>query len=208
MLASHLWNNFLFLTHSSWAFSWVSCMGFYHFNIILIHFYWLLLPDSVVGFPALVFCILWKPVIWLLLRFNWLVVTRCTTGYGESWNRLQTATGLEPRTTLVINKYSTVWPNWPKATTECGFTLKRVHDMIRTYSQMQHSSIIWPVSLNCSVFIYELSDCGFESPYSHLNFKFCACFEQGVPWHSGKYIVWIHSETRTWYDKIIQSNPP
>ena len=162
MLASHLWNNFLFLTHSSWAFSWVSCMGFYHFNIIIIHFYWLLLPDSVVGFPALVFCILWKPVIWLLLRFNWLVVTRCTTGYGESWNRLQTATGLEPRTTLVINKYSTVWPNWPKATTECGFTLKRVHDMIRTYSQThptdkysEHSSIIWSVWPN--VFIIFLA---------------------------------------------------
>ena len=38
---------------------------------------------------------------------------------------------------------------------ECGFTLKRVRDMIRIYSQMhrtdkysQHSSIIWPVWLN------------------------------------------------------------
>ena len=38
---------------------------------------------------------------------------------------------------------------------ECGFTLKRVRDMIRTYNQMhrtdkysQHSSIIWPVWLN------------------------------------------------------------
>ena len=42
-----------------------------------------------------------------------------------------------------------------QAIIECGFTLKRVHDMIRTYSQMdrtdkysQHSSIIWPVWLN------------------------------------------------------------
>ena len=38
------------------------------------------------------------------------------------------------------------------ATIECGFTLKRVRDMTRTYSQMhhtdkysEHSSIIWPV---------------------------------------------------------------
>ena len=37
-----------------------------------------------------------------------------------------------------------------QATTGCGFTLKRVHDMTGTYSQMhrtdkylQHSSIIW-----------------------------------------------------------------
>ena len=36
---------------------------------------------------------------------------------------------------------------------------------------------------------YELSDCGFESRCSHLNFRYCACFEQGVPWHSGKYRV-------------------
>ena len=42
-----------------------------------------------------------------------------------------------------------------QATTECGFTLKRVRDMIKTYSQMhrtdkysQHSSIIWPAWLN------------------------------------------------------------
>ena len=42
-----------------------------------------------------------------------------------------------------------------QATIECGFTLKRIRDMIKTYSQMhrtdkysQHSSIIWPVWLN------------------------------------------------------------
>ena len=32
---------------------------------------------------------------------------------------------------------------------------------------------------------------------NHLNFRFRACLEQGVPWHSGNYRVWIHSETRT-----------
>ena len=75
-----------------------------------------------------------------------------------------------------------------RKTTECGFTLKRARDMIRTYSQMhrtdkysQHSSIIWPVSLNGRVFVYELSGCGFESSGSHLNFRFRACFDQGVP---------------------------
>ena len=83
--------------------------------------------------------------------------------------------------------------------------------MIRTYSQMhrtdkysQHSSIICPVWLNGWVFVYELSGCGFESSCSHLNFRLRACFAQGVPWHSGNYRVWIHSETRTWHDKNIQ----
>ena len=46
--------------------------------------------------------------------------------------------------------------------------------------------------LNGWMFVYELSGCGFESSCSHLNFRFCSCFEQGVPWHSGNYRVWIH----------------
>ena len=47
---------------------------------------------------------------------------------------------------------------------------------------------------------------GFEPSCSHLNFRFRACFKQGVPWHSGNYRVWIHSETGTWHDKNIQSS--
>ena len=39
---------------------------------------------------------------------------------------------------------------------------------------------------------------------SHFTFRFCACFEEGVPWHSGNCRVWIHSRTRTWHDKNIQ----
>ena len=66
-------------------------------------------------------------------------------------------------------------------------------------------SAIWPVWLSGWVFVYELSGCEFGSRFSHLNFRFCACFEQGVPWNSGNYRVWIHSETRTWHDKNIQT---
>ena len=35
--------------------------------------------------------------------------------------------------------------------------------------------------LNGWVFVYELSGCGFESRCCHLNFRYHACFEQGVP---------------------------
>ena len=66
-----------------------------------------------------------------------------------------------------------------RPTIECGFTLKYVHDMIRTSSQMhrtdkksQHNSIIWPPCLNGCVFAYELSGCGFESSCSHWNEKY------------------------------------
>ena len=58
-----------------------------------------------------------------------------------------TATGFEPASSKEFLDI--------QATIECGFTLKRVRDMIKTYSQMhrtdkysQHSSIIWPAWLN------------------------------------------------------------
>ena len=74
-----------------------------------------------------------------------------------------------------------------------------------TYA-FQSQSTVRPARLNGWEFIYELSGCGFEPSFSHLNFRFCACFKQGVPWHSGNYGVCIHSETRVWHDKNIQSN--
>ena len=78
----------------------------------------------------------------------------------------------------------------------------------------KHSSVIWPVWLNGWVFLYELSGSGFQSNlffstsfgycsgymfkscYSHLNFRYGACFEQEVSGHLGNYRVWIHSKTR------------
>ena len=85
--------------------------------------------------------------------------------------------------------------------------------MIRTYSQInrtckysQQSWIIWPVGLNRWLFVYELRGCGFEFSCSHLKCRFRICSEQGIPWHSGNYGVWIKSETRTWHDKNIESN--
>ena len=95
-----------------------------------------------------------------------------------------------------------VWNHW-----------KMQRDMRRTYSQIhptdkysEHDSLIWSVSSNGSLFVYELCDSEFESSCSHFNFRFCACFKQGVSWHSGNYEVWIHSEKRTWHYKNIQSN--
>ena len=38
----------------------------------------------------------------------------------------------------------------------------------------------------------------------HLNFRYRACFEEGVSWHSGNYRVCIYSEMRTWHDNKIQ----
>ena len=56
------------------------------------------------------------------------------------------------------------------------------------------------------MFVYKLSGCGFESHCSHLNLRYCTCFNQGVPWHSGNNRTWIHCEMHTWHDKNIHSN--
>ena len=80
--------------------------------------------------------------------------------------------------------------------------------MHRTDKFWQHSSIIWPVWLNGWVIGYQLSGFRVETRCSLLNFRLNACFEQEVSWNSGNYRVWIHSKTRTWHDKNIQSNAP
>ena len=81
---------------------------------------------------------------------------------------------------ILVTGFAPVWSKEFRdiqATIECGFNLKRVPDMIRTYNQMhctdkysQHSLIICPVWLNGWVLVYELSGCRFESSCSHLNF--------------------------------------
>ena len=59
---------------------------------------------------------------------------------------------------------------------------------------------VWP---NGWMFVYELSDSGFECSCSHLTFRFGACFKQGVPWRSGN--CGFALETRKWHEKNIQS---
>ena len=65
--------------------------------------------------------------------------------------------------------------------------------------------------LSCvlSTYLYGAFDCIFLSrQVCFCHDRFGAWFEQGVPWHSGNYRVWIHSETRTRHGKNIQSNAP
>ena len=79
---------------------------------------------------------------------------------------------------------------------------------IKCISQISthNSSIICQVWLNGWVFVYELTGCRFEFHCSHLNVRYCTCFEQGVPLHSDNYRMWIDCDTRTWHNKKIQSN--
>ena len=57
---------------------------------------------------------------------------------------------------------------------------KKTNEKIETFEELRKTEF-WPVWLNGWVFVYELSGCGFESRCSRLNFRFLACFKQGVP---------------------------
>ena len=73
--------------------------------------------------------------------------------------------------------------------------------MTRTYSQMhrtdkysEQASIIFWICPNDWVFVQKLTGSWFESSCSHITFRFCACYEEGVPWQSGNHRVLVHSE--------------
>ena len=71
--------------------------------------------------------------------------------------------------------------------------LNKFHENIKFTYKVGHNGCNWTRTQNnlvrkrtlnhlieCS-FVYELIGFGFKSSCSHLNFRFCACFEQGVP---------------------------
>ena len=75
------------------------------------------------------------------------------------------------------------------ANIQCGFTLKCVHYITRIYSQMhrpdkysEHSSIIWPVSANGWVFVYELSGCLVKSSWKPF------CLVQTIPLNKSVFL--------------------
>ena len=77
---------------------------------------------------------------------------------------------------------------------------RHLRDISSSYSDCNgiwiHNYLIqsnWLVWLNGGVFIYELNGCGFQSHSSPFIFRYCACSKQGVPWHSEKFRVKIHS---------------
>ena len=78
-------------------------------------------------------------------------------------------------------------------------------DIVLTQTQWITSYILEEISSEMWIFSV-LRDWNWTQTHNHLNFRFCACFEQGFPWLSGNYRVWIHSETSMWHDKNIQSN--
>ena len=81
--------------------------------------------------------------------------------------------------------------------------MKRVEVVLRS----QRNAL--PLSLHsCGLWTFVKENPDRKKRCCHLNVRFCTCFEQGVHWHSGNYRVLIHSETRTWHGKNIQSNAP
>ena len=102
---------------------------------------------------------------------------------------------------LRISRLLRAWSSLTFRLLECVYSLwKRVRDMPRTYSQM-HRTDKYSEQLNHLVSLAKWLSVHLQTKWFwvrvqllHLNFRFCACFEQGPPWHSGNYRVWIHPE--------------
>ena len=62
---------------------------------------------------------------------------------------------------------------------------------------------LYVLTMSCAHLI--MSHMHFESRCSHLNFRYCTCFKQKVPWHSGNSRAWIHTDMCMWH-KNIQPN--
>ena len=120
--------------------------------------------------------------------------------------KLQISCLLQAKSSLTFRQLQSVdslwntYMTWQEHTVKCNIQIS-IHNTAQSFGKTVRS--VW---LNGWVFIYEISGCGLKSCCSHSNFRFHACFEQGVCWHSGNYRVWIHSETGMWYDKNIYSN--
>ena len=71
------------------------------------------------------------------------------------------------------------------------FLFSRFSDVLPTFTRARAIDNLWSI-------------CSGANNLHNLNIRFRPCFEQGVPWHSGNYRAWIHSETRMWHDKNIQ----
>ena len=84
---------------------------------------------------------------------------------------------------------------------ECQRTPCSKQSRILKFMWLQLDSNPQPLSLQTNTQPLTELCCG-----SSFKFRFCASFEQGVPWHSGNYRLWIHSETCMWHDKNIHSN--
>ena len=148
-----------------------------------------------------------RPIIWPVWLNGWVFVYQLSgCRFGSSWSELNFRFHASFQQELLNIQ----------AIIECGFTLKRVPDMIRTYSKTdstdkssQKRSVIWSVELNAFVFVYQLSACRFKSKCSQSSFRFQTCFDQGVPsqvLNLLNVLNYSHSETRTWYGKKIQWN--
>ena len=82
------------------------------------------------------------------------------------------------KSTYNNNKFKISAPTWNETfdLPDGSFNISEIQDHIE-YIIKKHETI----GENAPILIYELNACGFESRCSHLNFRFRACFEQGVP---------------------------
>ena len=105
------------------------------------------------------------------------------------------------------NIFQTLWNacNWTR--TQNHLVLKRTFNHLAKLTKW-FSCVLSTYLYGVRVQYLSVRCSGFESSCSDFTFRFRACFEQGVPWHSGNYRVWIHSENAyvTWQEHTVLWN--
>ena len=82
-----------------------------------------------------------------------------------------------------------IWANWASLATHTQI------DTIKNWYYIASSNDSWSSSETIDSFISFIK--------WYLNFRYCTCFKQGVPWHSGR--LQTHPETHMWHENNIQS---
>ena len=80
--------------------------------------------------------------------------------------------------------YLTKLDKWLRCVVGIIYITHLMHHMDK-YSK--YSLIVWSVSLNDRVFVYELRGCELDSRYSQRSFRYRAWFEQDFPEHLSNY---------------------
>ena len=113
----------------------------------------------------------------------------------------------ESLTNEVVTQPTRPWPPMVTGICDPNKSWARYHHSLKLGSKLKYFNRHKPIGTGTHKWLsvrLQTKLLWVECRCSHLNFRFRACFEQGVLWHSGNCRVRIYSEMRMWHDKNIQ----
>ena len=125
---------------------------------------------------------------YLSVRCIWLYSISC---HIHVWEQVCTLQLPECQGTPCSKQTQCLKLKWQQQDSNLEFTLKNLYDMIITHSQMHHTT-----QLNHLTSLDKTLSVHLQTRWLCVqiqsSFRYCTCFEQVVPWHSGNCRVQIH----------------